>query len=124
MDIDGKAYSNRSGEATCSEYAAKKCLDYSYGGYDDWFLPSNNELCEMYKALKCPGGKNHEEYCPDRTHAATSTEATRNSFANSNYYWSSSENISDDAWSQYFGSGNQVDNYRANDFYVRAVRAF
>lgn len=124
MDIDGKAYSSSSGTAT-AEYAARECLDYIYGGYDDWFLPSKDELCEMYKALKCPGGTNHEEDCPDRTHAATSTEETRNSFAISYYsYWSSSETSSSHAREQSFRNGYQGGNDRYSLNYVRAVRAF
>ena len=129
MDIGGNAYSNYSGGATYSEYAAKKCLDYSYGEYDDWFLPSKDELCEMYKALKCPGGTNHGGWCPDKTHAATSTEETRNSFANAHYdhcdHWSSSESSSDRACVQQFYDGNQSSYcYRFGNEYVRAVRAF
>ena len=31
--------------------AAKICDDYSYGGYDDWFLPSITELRSMYNAI-------------------------------------------------------------------------
>ena len=44
MDIDGVANmgSNKTGE-----YAAKLCDDYVYGGYDDWFLPSIEELEAM-----------------------------------------------------------------------------
>lgn len=29
-------------------YAAKICADYSHGGFDDWFLPSRDEVKEMY----------------------------------------------------------------------------
>ena len=124
MDIDGKAYSDPSGTAT-AEYAAKKCLDYSYGGYDDWFLPSKDELCEVYKALMCPGGTNHDSMCPDRTHAATSTEVTRKSFVNIGYrYWSSSDYDNDFAWDQYFSHGALDSNERYAELNVRAVRAF
>ena len=123
MDIAGKAYSDSSGTAT-AEYVAKKCLDYSYGGYDDWFLPSMDELCEMYKALKCPGGTNHAYRCLDVTHPATSTETTRKSFANS-YYYSSSEDDSNYVWKHDFQRGNQTSSFdRDEDYYVRAVRAF
>lgn len=124
MDIGGKAYSDFAG--TTAEYAAKKCLDYSYGGYDDWFLPSKDELCEMYKVLKCPGGKNHGKYCPDKTHAAISTEVTRNSFSNFSTYLSSSERNNHYAWEQDFSDGTQGGMYGrvSNYTHVRAVRAF
>lgn len=120
MDIDGKAYSDSSGKTV--EYAAKKCLDYSYGGYDDWFLPSKDELCEMYKALVCPGGTNHGLYCPDKTHVATSTKETgKNDYRD---YWSSSEDDSTYASRQSFYYGSQYSSGRGIEYYVRPVRAF
>jgi hypothetical protein len=36
--------------------AAKACADYSYGGYDDWFLPSRDELYELHKQKTLVGG--------------------------------------------------------------------
>ncbi len=101
MDMEGKAYSNDSGDAT-KEYAARKCLDYEYGGFDDWFLPSSYELNLMYKNLHNKG---------------------LGSFASS-YYWSSSEYDGSYAWGQYFSSGNQDGIYRYNAYRVRPVRAF
>ena len=44
MDIDGVA---NMGSNRTEEYAAKLCDDYVYGGYDDWFLPSIEELEAM-----------------------------------------------------------------------------
>jgi len=37
----------------CNEsgIAAKKCLDYTLNGYDDWFLPSQNEFAQIYSNL-------------------------------------------------------------------------
>lgn len=118
------AYKYVGGNGTTDVYAAKICDDYSYGGYDDWFLPSKDELCEMYKALRCPGGTNHGQDCPDETHEASSTEGTRSSFADGGY-WSSSESNGEDAWLQGFSSGQKYSySSRSNDSCVRAVRAF
>ena len=81
-------------------YAAKLCYDLELGGYDDWFLPSKDELNELYKQKSTVGG-----------------------FA-SNSYWSSSEYSSYGAWGQGFINGYQSDNYKYLDLHVRAVRAF
>ena len=89
---------------TCSEAntAAKMADAYTLNGYNDWFLPSKDELYLLYLQKNVVGG-----------------------FAN-NYYWSSSEYVSNNAWSQYFDYGNQPNfNYGKNfTFPVRAVRAF
>ena len=103
MDIDGKAYSDSSGE-DMKEYAVRKCFDYSYGGFDDWFLPSNDELNLMYENL-CKKGLG--------------------SFAdNGNCYWSSSEDSVDTARLQRFSDGYQGGNHRYYECRVRPVRAF
>ncbi len=82
-------------------YAAKACADSTLGGKDDWFLPSKDELNELYKQKDSVGG-----------------------FASSYYYWSSSGISSDYAWTQYFTSGLQYLYLKNSDWYVRAVRAF
>ena len=66
-----------------------------------WHLPSKNELSWLYEQKSVVGG-----------------------FA-SNYYWSSTENGSNSAWTQYFTNGNQS-NYasKSNPGRVRAVMAF
>ncbi|MEN9336938.1 MAG: hypothetical protein RLZZ500_1925 [Bacteroidota bacterium] len=39
--------------ASCltSTIAAKRCLDYSINGYDDWYLPSQNEFAQIHQNL-------------------------------------------------------------------------
>lgn len=84
--------------------AATLCNDYTYGGYDDWFLPSIDELNQMYTNLQKKGQGGFDV----------------------SYYWSSSESngYADYAWLQHFGSGGQHGIYRSYDYRVRPVRAF
>ena len=100
--IVSKASENR------KQNAATACMDYTHLGFDDWFLPSKDELNLMYIQLykKGLGG-----------------------FAN-DYYWSSSEDsnskYTNNAWLQHFGNGGAQDSYygRGRSHRVRPVRAF
>lgn len=91
---------------TTTPYAAKLCLDYSVGEgvyiYADWFLPSKDELAQMYirRDVKRSGG-----------------------FADEGY-WSSSEYGQWDGWSQWFSDGRQTGTYKSAGRFVRPVRAF
>ena len=85
-------------------YAAQLCADYTVtvGGntYNDWFLPSKDELNQLYVNRAAIGGF---------------TEGS---------YWSSTENAYYYAWFQNFFNGFQLTNSKAYPIYVRAVRAF
>jgi uncharacterized repeat protein (TIGR02543 family) len=73
--------------------------------YDDWFLPSKEELNLMYENLHYIG-------TPVGGFAASS-------------YWSSSEYDACDAWSQRFDNGHPTNDSKSlNTKRVRAVRAF
>ena len=102
------------GQAGYTGGAAKVCNDYSITvngiTYSDWFLPSKDELNQMYE---------HK--------AAINSAAAANSGSNfSNvYYWSSTEYDNGSAWEQYFFNGFQDFHFiKDNSFNVRAVRAF
>mgnify|MGYP001450524391 CR=1 FL=1 len=88
--------------ASCAEAgtAAKVADAYSLNGYDDWYLPSKDELNALYQAKALVGG-----------------------FADV-YYWSSTEGDALGAWLQDFGSGGQGINGKDYTLRVRAVRAF
>jgi len=91
-------------------HAAGLARAYDGGGYDDWFLPSKDELNKMYL-----------------NRATINTTAASNSGSDfgTNYYWSSTEYDIVNAWSQYFGNGFQYNgNKNYTDASVRAVRAF
>lgn len=85
-----------------TDYAAKLCADLSLNGYDDWFLPSKDELNELYLQRATVGGFSSDDY------------------------WSSSENSYRDAWAQVFSVGGQSSDAKfANlTWHVRPVRAF
>ena len=89
--------------------AARLCGDLVLGGYSDWFLPSRDELFQMYLNKFAIGG-----------------------FAN-DYYWSSSEHDDDGDLGQYdgiyawwvrFNNGEQGWGDKNAPDYVRAARYF
>jgi hypothetical protein len=92
-------------------YAALLARAYSGGGYDDWFLPSKDELNQMYL-----------------NKATINTTASANggsNFSTSSNYWSSTEKKGSVlAWKQYFFNGSQVKQAKDDAYNVRAVRAF
>ncbi len=96
------AYTQSMGTTTVS-YAANICANYTGGKYDDWFLPSKDELNLMYENLyrKGLGG------------------------FSSSYYWSSSEEFGGEyAWVQGFYYGDRLGNLQSDACRVRPVRAF
>jgi hypothetical protein len=97
-------------EAGCTtpNTAADVCANLTIAGYSDWFLPSKDELNEMYLNI----GQGNALGL-----------GNIGGFTN-NYYWSSTESGSNYAWVQKFTNGYQVTNVKYGNFNVRAVRAF
>ena len=96
--------------------AAKLCDDLVVGIYDDWYLPSKDELNEMWVNLADSDG--------DGTNTGPSDPNNIGGFADS-FYWSSSEFGSNVAWTQNFFSGGQEAFSGKDEFvHVRAIRAF
>lgn len=83
-------------------YAALECAKSKRGGYTDWFLPSKDELNELYKQKDMVGGFDYD------------------------FYWSSSEDYRYyiDVWIQIFYNGDQDVNTKDGTGKVRAVRTF
>ena len=104
-------------EAGCTTVgtAADICANLTLGGYSDWFLPSKDELNEMWKNLADSDG--------DGTNTGPSDPNNLGSFANL-AYWSSSETDNDEAWGQIFDLGIQDYGDKVTTVYVRAVRSF
>ena len=97
------AYYAVDGFGTTQNYAAKLCKTLSYKGFNDWFLPSKEELDLMYEKKDAIGG--FEAYS----------------------YWSSSEDGSypaDRAFERDFESGEPYGNVKSGPFCIRPIRAF
>jgi len=88
--------------AAADTYAAGVARSYTGGGYDDWYLPSKDELHQLYLNRAAIGG-----------------------FTALGYYWSSSEYTTGGAWWQFFNSAG-TEAYVSKDMHrrVRAVRSF
>lgn len=99
--MGSSTYSSNSGTDTTDTYAAKLCDDYALNGYDDWFLPSIEELRYMYENLK-----------------------SKSIGTWSDYYWSSTERSGSHSWLYIFLRGYVSYDNRVNSLYVRAIRAF
>jgi len=91
-------------ESDNSGWAADRADDLNHGGYSDWFLPSMDELSEMYTVL-------HEE--------------GYGGFTNS-FYWSSrdSDHTAGSARGVNFSGGTTHSYSKMNSHRVRAIRSF
>ena len=102
MDILSQGCVTENGGIT----AAQAALDAEINGYSDWYLPSKDELVEMYNTIGNGG-----------------SEGNIGGFSSSSY-WSSSESSGNGAWRVHFIYGNAGGNYKDNSFRVRVIRAF
>ncbi|MCL2808489.1 MAG: DUF1566 domain-containing protein, partial [Treponema sp.] len=83
-------------------YAALACKNYTSSGFEsfnDWFLPSQDELNQLYLR---------------RADFSITT----------GWFWSSSQSSFIFAWFQVFGNGNQTVSDKGANSDVRAIRAF
>lgn len=81
-------------------YAALECAKSVRSGYDDWFLPSKDELYALYLKRTVIGGRFYARY------------------------WSSTEDDIEAAWRQEFIIGEQYLWSKDGSASVRAIRAF
>jgi hypothetical protein len=90
------------GQTLHTTSAALLCVNYAGGGEVDWFLPSRDELTEMYVNLKL---ENVGGFSDD-------------------VYWSSSESSETLSRNRTFLGGIENNRVKGNTFSVRAIRAF
>jgi hypothetical protein len=85
---------------TCTFGAANMAASYNGGGKSDWFLPSKDELNQLFLQKTVFGALKMD------------------------YHWSSSEGDVSNAWVQHFTDGTQTFNRETAGGYIRPVRAF
>jgi hypothetical protein len=91
------------GNGATTAAGAARAYTVTEGGvvFNDWFLPSRDELNALY--------------------------LVKNIFTDlvtSNYYWSSTENISTSSWAQSFFQGSSITINKGTGRYVRPIRSF
>lgn len=96
-DVSGYCHEKNDGTV-----AAIICDDYEVDGYDDWYLPSIDELDVVYEGL-------HKEYKGD-------LELVE--------YWSSSEMSEGSSWVKMFKNGDEYGYQKTFSRSVRCVRSF
>jgi len=86
--------------------AARAAYEYESGGFDDWYLPSIDELYEMYNSIGNGG--------PEGNIGGPT----------SSVYWSSSDSNNYSAWLVHFSNGRTSYLNKYYTFRVRVIRAF
>jgi hypothetical protein len=89
-----------SAQGNTGNYAALLCANYTSGGYNNWYLPSRDELNILYRKRNVVGG-----------------------FSATNY-WSSSEVTQGKAWDEEFGGGYKFKDSKSFTLNVRAISSF
>ena len=92
-----------------AEGAVKQADNYYFNGYEDWYLPSKDELMALYNNI----GPN-----------AAAPLTNIGNFSNNNYYWSSSEIGPNHAWTIFFGNGAETFGPKLDKASARAIRKF
>ena len=91
------------------DIAADLCDKYENDGYEDWFLPSRDELDSLYQ---------------NREIVNETALKNNGDVLKGGEYWSSSHNNINTVWRQNFVAGNQSSELKDEKNYVRAIRAF
>jgi hypothetical protein len=98
--------------------AVAAVADSKCGGFEDWFLPSKDELNEAFRYL---------------SHSRKGLNLTPVGGFQRGYYWTSSDYNGSTAWTQYFADGQQFDRVQtltgnmkppARPFMIRPMRRF
>lgn len=92
------------GYSAANTVAAHVCGDLTADGYDDWHLPSKDELNVLRVNRTAIGNFSTSSAYP------------------TGYYWSSTQATNDEAWHQLFTNGGQYQSWKEEAQHVRCVR--
>jgi hypothetical protein len=138
--VDG--FANTEAMVTAGSDLAKWARGLNIDGFDDWYLPSVDELEVCYRALKPTTNTNwlyarsginvsavpptypYTSESPAQTTVEDFRENGPQAFTEEGFYWTSTQhaNGSDYAWMQYFGDGYQGYGDKDDTRRARAVR--
>lgn len=136
--IDGPANSTAMNNA--SHPAAQFCEGLTIGGFSDWYMPAKNELEVCYYNLKptttsnstgsginanaVPArASNYTAGTPAQTSATDFKDTGAEDFVLTENYWASTEYSALFGWIQFFGTGEQSNDYKNNAYSSVRVRA-
>lgn len=118
-------------------YAALFCRGLNINGYDDWYLPSRDELEILYRAFKpttesnnTSAGANPRAIPPTGSYTTSNPAQTNvdvfkqggGEAFSTGAYWSSTQSSSVDSICIYFAQGFQGVGRKTTSYLVRAVR--
>lgn len=137
--FDGRA--NTLAMAAAGSELAKNALRMQTGGFNDWYIPSRDELELCYRNLKpttetnysyrgdnpssIPVGYIYTRDCPAQTQTDAFKAGGAEAFSDE-WYWTSTQGAAypDCAWMQLFGYGGQSIGHESYECRARAVRRF
>ena len=95
-----------------NDYAARLAYNFSGGGYNDWFLPSRDELLEIYSNKS--------------TINSSCISNGGDSLSENDWYWSSSVSSTDQSlvWGVDMANGAQQEGDRTGNNVVRVIRSY